>query len=133
MYVIPYLFSLFVIVISVFVTLSIKSELERLFRDNKSVSAFHFCNLVIILMVAYAANAVMTIYILEKEYNHILHAVILLIIILPCYISGHFLFEKYKEKNRKYSLSEDGKVLVINEKYLGKKRSSAFKNYNDFS
>jgi hypothetical protein len=40
-----YFFSLFVIVISVFTTLFVKNELERLFRE-KDVLPFHICNVV---------------------------------------------------------------------------------------
>ncbi|MET3696647.1 hypothetical protein [Bacillus oleivorans] len=128
-----YLVSLFVIVVSVLNTLYIKSELERLFREKKGVFLFHLCNVLIILMVAFATYAVMTRYIMGSEFNWLLQLVILLFMILPIYMIGHFAFEKYKFANRKYSIAENGKVLIISEKYLKKKkRPSRFKKYNEF-
>lgn len=128
-----YFVSLFVIVISVFTTLFVKNELERLFRE-KDVLPFHICNVVIILMVSMLAHTVMTKYIMGNEFNWILQLVILLFIILPIYIFGHFAFEKYKTIYRKYIPTEDRKVVVLNEKYLKKKKtSSKLKNYNSFS
>lgn len=134
MYIVPYIVSLFVIVISVFVTLLVKSELERLFRDKNAVAPFHICNVVITLMVSFAANAVMTIYIIRNEFKLIPQLVILMAMILPIYYFGNLAFEKYKSVYRKYNTVENGKVLILNEKYLKKKkRSSLFKEYNAFS
>lgn len=132
--VLTYFVSLFVIVISVFITLFIKNELERMFREKNNMVPFHICNVLITLMVSFAAHAVMTIYIIGNELNWILQLVILMFIILPIYILGHFAFEKYKLVYQKYKTAESGKVIVLNEKYLKKKRwPSKFKNYNDFS
>ena len=128
-----YFVSLFVIVISVFTTLFVKNELERLFQE-KNVLPFHICNIVIILMVSMLAHAVMTIYIIGNEFNWVLQFVILMFIILPIYICGHFAFENYKTIYRKYIPTENRKVVVLNEKYLKKKKlSSKFNDYNSFS
>ncbi|MEH7180997.1 hypothetical protein [Neobacillus vireti] len=128
-----YFVSLFVIVISVFTTLFVKNELERLFRE-KSVLPFHICNVVIILMVSMLAHTVMTKYIIGNEVNWFLQTVILMLIILPIYLLGHFAFEKYKTIYRKYIPTDNRKVVVLNEKYLKKKKpSSRLKNYNSFS
>ncbi|MFJ5717439.1 hypothetical protein [Neobacillus sp. NPDC093127] len=132
--VLTYLISIIVIVISVFVTLMIKTELEWLFREKKADVPFHICNVFITLMVSFAAHAVMTVYIIGKEVNWILQLVILMVIILPIYILGHFAFEKYKSVYRKYTPAENGKVMVLNEKYIKKKKPfSKFKNYNAVS
>lgn len=112
-----YLASLVVIVISVMVTLYFKSELERMFREKKEVFAFHVCNVLIILMASFAVHAVMD-FMLEKGINYLLQMAILLAIIIPIYTAGHFSYEKYKFLNRKYLKTENGKVLIINEKYL---------------
>ncbi|MED3561398.1 hypothetical protein [Bacillus xiapuensis] len=137
-----YVVSLLVILISVFITLLIKSELDRLFREKKegvpfykkNAAPFHICNVVIVLMVSFGANAVMTIYISGNEFNLISQLIILMLLVLPFYILGHFVFEKYKFINRKYTRTENKKVLIINEKHLqGKKRSSKFKHYNAIS
>ncbi|MBA9029148.1 hypothetical protein [Peribacillus huizhouensis] len=129
-----YFVSLFVIVISVFITLFIKNELEQMFREKNNMVPFHICNVLITLMVSFAAHAVMTIYIIGNEFDWILQFVILMIIILPIYILGHFAFEKYKLVYRKYITAESGKVIVLNEKYLKKKKwPSKFKNYNAIS
>jgi hypothetical protein len=85
-------------------------------------------------MVSMLAHTVMTKYIIGNEFNWILQLVILFFIILPMYILGHFAFEKYKTIYRKYIPTEDRKVVVLNEKYLKKKKpSSKLKNYNYFS
>ncbi|WP_264737664.1 hypothetical protein [Cytobacillus firmus] len=132
--VLTYFVSLFVIVISVFITLFIKNELERMFRDKNNMVPFHICNVLITLMVSFAAHAVMTIYIIGNEFDWILQFVILMFIILPIYILGHIAFEKYKLVYQKYITAESGKVIVLNEKYLKKKKwPSKFKNYNAFS
>ncbi|MBS4193265.1 hypothetical protein KHA94_24585 [Bacillus sp. FJAT-49705] len=128
--VLAYLVSLFVIVISVLTTLYIKSELERMFREKKDVVPFHICNVIIILMVSFVTHAVMTLYVAENEFKWMLQLVLLLFIILPIYILGHFAFEKYKQVNRKYDTIENRKVIILNERHLGKKRPAIFKNYN---
>ncbi|THE11007.1 hypothetical protein E1I69_16485 [Bacillus timonensis] len=117
-----YIVTLISIGISVFITLFLKLELERMFREKTSVIAFHICNVLIVLMVSFAFYAVFTIYIFEKDLNLLLQMLINLFIILPIYIIGNILFEKNKFKFRKYRPAEDGKVLVINEKYLQKKK-----------
>ncbi|MEH7255279.1 hypothetical protein V7111_24535, partial [Neobacillus niacini] len=92
------------------------------------------CNIIIILMVSMLAHAVMTVYIIGNEFDWILQLVILLFIILPIYLLGHFAFEKYKSIYRKYIPTENSKVVVLNEKYLKKKKlPSKFNNYNSFS
>lgn len=132
--VLTYFVSLIVIMISVFVTLFFKNELERMFQEKRDVLPFHICNVLITLMVTVAAHAVMTKYFLNKEFNWYLHLVILLFMIVPIYILGHLGFEKYKSIYRKYNTYENGKVLVLNEKYLKKKkRFTKFKKYNAIS
>ncbi|WP_053362694.1 hypothetical protein [Bacillus sp. FJAT-27251] len=117
-----YFVSFIFIVIAVFITLTFKIELERMFREDRSVFAFHICNVVIILMVAFASQAVMRIYILGHDFSFILNLFILMAIIMPTYVAGHFAFEKYNSIYRKYAAAENGKVLVLNEKYLKKKK-----------
>ncbi|MBT2685013.1 hypothetical protein [Bacillus sp. ISL-37] len=122
------------IVISVFISLIFKNELERMFLSGKEFFAFHICNVLIILMVAFATQAVMTRYVFEQPFHIIRDVLILIAIILPVYISGHLAFEKYKSVYRKFSAAEDGKVLVLNEKYLKKKkRFKNLKHYNAMS
>ncbi|SEN02497.1 hypothetical protein SAMN05192533_10886 [Mesobacillus persicus] len=116
--VLTYLFSLIAIMVAVLVTIHFKYELERMFRETKEVVAFHICNVMIVLMTAYIVHAVTTIYIFGKEFNYLLPIFILLLMILPTYIIGHNLYKKYRFMNRKYSVLENGKVLLINEKYL---------------
>ncbi|MBD8007505.1 hypothetical protein [Bacillus norwichensis] len=127
---VAYFIVFFVIVISVFVTLFFKYELEQMFREKKSVIAFHICNLIITFMVSVGAYAVMTVYLLEESFELFPSTIILLLVILPIYILGHFAFEKYKFAYQKYRTTENEKVIVLNEKYLKKKRSAKFKQYN---
>lgn len=132
--VLTYFVSLFVILISVFTTLIFKNELEKMFQEKKGAVPFHICNVLITLIVSLAAHAVMTTYIMEYEFNFILQLVIHMFMILPIYISGHLAFEKYNSIYRKYIPTENKKVVVLNEKYLKKKKPfSKFKNYNSIS
>lgn len=116
-----YISSLMVIMISVFITLYFKSELERMFREKKTVIAFHVCNIFIILMITFATHAVTTIYIVGHEINIARHLFMLVLLILPLYLFGHLVFEKYKQMYRKYDVVENGKVLILNERYLRRK------------
>ncbi len=117
-----YIVTLIAIGISVFITLFFKLELERMFREKTSVIPFHICNVLIVLMVSFAFHAVFTIYIFENELNLLLQMLVNLFIILPIYTVGNILLEKNKFKFRKYRPAEDGKILVINEKFLQKKK-----------
>lgn len=125
-----YIVTFFVIVVSVFVTLFFKYELEQMFREKKSVVVFHIANLLIILMVSGGAYAVMSIFIVGEGFKLVPSAAILLLMILPLYLVGHFSFERYKHVYQKYRTTENEKVIVLNEKYLKKKRSAKFKEYN---
>ncbi|WP_042357596.1 hypothetical protein [Bacillus rubiinfantis] len=131
---VAYFVTFTVIVISVFITLLVKNELEQLFREDKDSLVFHICNVIIILMVSFAAYAVMTSYIIGETFNLIVQLIILLFMVVPIYLVGYFAFEKYKLVYRKYAAAEDGKVLVLNEKYLKKKRRfKSLKQYNAIS
>ena len=126
--------SLIFIVISAFISLIFKNELERMFLRGKEFFPFHICNVLIILMVAFASRAVMTRYVFSQPFHIVRDNLILLAIIVPVYISGHFAFENYKSVYRKFSAAENGKVLVLNEKYLKKKkRFKSLKHYNALS
>jgi hypothetical protein len=122
------------IVISAFISLVFKNELERMFLRGKEFFPFHICNVLIILMVAFASQAVMTRYVIEQPFHIIRDILILLAIIVPVYISGHLAFEKYQFVFRKFSAAENGKVLILNEKYMKKKkRFKSLKHYNAVS
>ncbi|MFC4800418.1 hypothetical protein ACFPA1_13825 [Neobacillus sp. GCM10023253] len=132
--ILTYFVSLFVIVISVFTTLYIKSELERVLHEKTDTVPFHICNIVIILMASLLAHAVMAKYVIGTEFDVILQLVIHVCMILPIYILGHFGIEKYKSIYRKYMTTEHRKVVVLNEKYLKKKkRFTKLNNYNAIS
>jgi len=126
-----YFVTLFVIVISVFISLLFKYELEKMFREKRDVLPFHICNVLITLMVSFGAHMVMTIYIARNEFNFLLQLIILLFMILPIYFVGHLGFEKYKLKYWPYETTDNVKVIVLNEKYLKKKKlSPRLRNYN---
>ncbi len=132
--VLSYVFTFFVIVITVLITLFFKNELERMFQKKKDALPFHICNLLITFMVSFAAHAVMTIYVTGDEFNWIVQPVILLFIIFPVYLIGHLAFEKYNVVYHKYITAENGKVIILNDKYLKKKKwPSKFRNYNAIS
>ncbi|WP_079504936.1 hypothetical protein [Mesobacillus jeotgali] len=129
-----YFINFIFIVITVFISLIFKNELERIFLRGKEFFAFHICNVLITLMVAFASQAVMMIYVFEQKFHLIRDVLILLAIILPVYMAGHLAFKKYKTVYRKFSAAEDGKVLILNEKYLKKKkRFKQLKHYNAMS
>lgn len=129
--VLTYFVSFIFIVISVFITLTFKNELERMFREEKEVFVFHIFNVLITLTVAFASQAVITIYVVGNKFHFIRDSLILLAIILPLYVLGHLAFEKYKAVYRKYAATENGKVLVLNEKYVKKKKW--FKNLRHYN
>lgn len=105
-----------------------------MFLRGKEFFPFHICNVVIILMVAFASQVVMTRYVFGQQIHILRDILILIAIILPVYISGHLAFEKYKSVYRKFSPAENGKVLVLNEKYMKKKkRFKSLKHYNAMS
>lgn len=120
--VLTYFVSLVFIVISVFITLTFKNELERMYREEKEVFVFHIFNVLITLTVAFASQAVITIYVVGHKFHFIREVLILLAITLPIYILGHLAFEKYNTVYRKFAATENGKVLVLNEKYVKKKK-----------
>ncbi|MBS4202344.1 hypothetical protein KHA93_22340 [Bacillus sp. FJAT-49732] len=129
--VLTYFVTLFVIVISVFISLLIKYELEKMFREKRDVIPFHICNVLITLMVSFGAHTVMTIYIVGKEVNFLLQLVILLFMIFPIYFVGHLAFVKYKFKYWPYETTDNEKVIVLNEQYLIKKKLPLrLRNYN---
>ncbi|MBT2680714.1 hypothetical protein J7E38_17020 [Bacillus sp. ISL-35] len=123
--------SLIFIVISVFISLIFKNELERMFLRGKEFFPFHICNVLITLMVAFTSQAVMTRYVFGQQFHIIRDVLILIAIIIPVYISEHLAFEKYKSVYRKFSAAENGKVLILNEKYLKKKKR--FKNLEHYN
>jgi len=129
--VLTYFVSLVFIVISVFISLVFKNELEQMFRVEEEVFIFHIFNVIITVMVAFASQAVMTIYLFGHKFHLLREVFILIAIILPVYIFGHLAFEKYKSVYRKYAATEQGKVLVLNEKYLKKKKW--FKNLKHYN
>mgnify|MGYP001263488919 FL=1 len=132
--VIIFLLTLIVIVISVFITLVIKSELDKMFRDKKASIPFHICNVIATLILAYSLKFVMTVYVFKKEFHIIPQYFILLGIILPIYLFVNYLFKKHQWTYRKYSATEDGKIIILNEKYLQKRKThSKYKNYNSKS
>ena len=67
--ILTYLISLIAIVISVFITLFFKNELEEMFEEKKAVVPFHICNVLIILMVSMAVYAVMRVYVLGHTFQ----------------------------------------------------------------
>ena len=128
-----YFVSLIAIVISVFITLFFKNELEQMFEEKKAVFPFHICNVLIILIVSIGVYAVMTVYVSGHTFNFLQQLVIFIFIILPIYLIGNFAYEEYKSTYRKYMTTENKKVIILNEKYLKKKkRFSKFKKYNSF-
>jgi hypothetical protein len=132
--ILTYFVSFIVMVIAVIFTLLAKKELEQLFRETEGGIPFHICNVVITLMVSFTANAVMTIYIVGNDFNWFLQFVSLLFMTLPVYFAGHRVLEKYKSIYRKYETAENGKVLVLNDRYLKKKKHfTKLKTYNAVS
>ncbi|WP_231505577.1 hypothetical protein [Bacillus sp. EB01] len=131
MTIVAYFITLICIAVSILVTLFFKTELERMFSGGRQEFIFHVCNFIIIMMVGFTSQAVMTIYLLGQEFHYLQQTAALFFIVLALYIPGHLAFEKYKLIYRKYETAEDGKVLVLNEKYLKKKkRFQKLKHYN---
>jgi hypothetical protein len=125
--------SLIAIVISVVITVFFKNELEQMFEVKKAVIPFHICNLLIITIVSLAVFMGLIVNILGHHINILQQLTIFIFMILPIYFSGNLAFEQYKSPYCKYMITEDKKVIILNEKYLKrKKRLSKFKNYYSF-
>ena len=125
--------SLITIVISVFITMFFKNELEQMFEEKKAVVPFHICNLLIITMVSMAVFVVLMVNVLGHHISFLQQLAIFIFMILPIYLSGNLAFEQYKSPYCKYMITEDKKVIILNEKYLKrKKRLSKFKKYYSF-
>ena len=125
--------SLIAIVLSVFITMFFKNELEQMFEEKKVVVPFHICNLLIISMVSMAVFLGLMVNVLGHHINFLQQLAIFIFMILPIYLSGNLAFEQYKSTYCKYMITEDKKVIILNEKYLKrKKRLSKFKKYNSF-
>jgi hypothetical protein len=128
-----FLISLITIVTSVFITIFFKNELVQMFEEKKAVIPFHICNLLIILMVSMAVFMGLMVNVLGHHINFLQQLTIFIFMILPIYFSGNLAFEQYKSPYCKYMITEDKKVIILNEKYLKRKnRLSKFKKYNSF-
>lgn len=125
-----YVVTFVVIVVSVFVSLFFKYMLEQLFNERKSVTVFHLCNLVIILWVSGGTYAVFTVFGLKEELTLVPAAAVFLAVIMPVYLLGHLAFETYKSIYFKYTTTEDEKLVVLNPKYLDKRKNARFREYN---
>ena len=129
-----FLISLITIVTSVFITIFFKNELVQMFEEKKAVIPFHICNLLIILMVSMAVFMGLMVNVLGHHINFLQQLTIFIFMILPIYVSGNLAFEQNKSPYCKYMLTEDKKVIILNEKYLKRKnRLSKFKNYYSFN
>ena len=125
--------SLITIVLLVFITISFKYELEQMFEEKKVVVPLHICNLLIISIVSVAVFMGLMVNVLGHHINFLQQLTIFIFMILPIYFSGNLAFEQYKSPYCKYMITEDKKVIVLNEKYLKrKKRLSKFKSDHSF-
>ena len=104
-----------------------------MFEEKKAVVPFHICNLLIISMVSMAVYVVMMVHVSGHHFSFLQQLAIFIFIILPVYLSGNLAFEQHKSTYCKYMITEDKKVIILNEKYLKrKKRLSKFKKYYSF-
>ena len=115
--VLTYLVTVFMIAVSVFLSLYFSSARKRKFEEKKAIVVFHICNVLLILITSSVAHVVMTIYFIEIKSKIILQLAILLFATLSFYILGNVVFEHYKFMVRKYVKAENGKVLILNKGY----------------
>ena len=121
--------SLITIVLLVFITIFFKNELEQMFEKKKAVVPFHIFNLLIITMASIAVFMGLMVNVLGHHINILQQLTIFIFMILPIYFSGNLAYEQYKSSYRKYMITEDRKVIILNEKYLKRKnRLSNFKS-----
>jgi hypothetical protein len=118
-------------IISIFASLYVKAELERALNRRKKIFLLHIANIWIINIVTASsyylisgmfskARGVEVI----RELSYIF--LVSLEISVPFYVIFAILYEEWKKRQKKYTISEDKKVLYIKEKYL----SSKGNNYN---
>lgn len=126
--------SLITIVLLVFITIFFKYELEQMFEEKKVVVPLHICNLLIITIISIAVFMGLMVNVLGHHINILQQLTIFIFMILPIYFSGNLAYEQYKSSYRKYMITEDKKVIILNEKYLKRKnRLSKSKKYYSFS
>ena len=100
-----------------------------MFEKKKAVVPFHIFNLLIITMASIAVFMGLMVNVLGHHINILQQLTIFIFMILPIYFSGNLAYEQYKSSYRKYMITEDRKVIILNEKYLKRKnRLSNFKS-----
>jgi hypothetical protein len=115
-------------IISILASLYVKSELERAVNRRRKMFALHIVNIWIISIVIAGsyyifsglfskANGIEVV----KEFSYIF--LVSLEFSAPFYMIASFLFEDWKKRQKKYTTSEDRKVLYIKEKYLSSKNN----------
>jgi hypothetical protein len=120
--------SAFAGMISIITSLYIKSELERMINRRKNIFLLHIANVWISNIVTSSSyyifsgmfSKVQGLKII-KEFLYVY--LISLEFLLPIYVIMCIFFEEWKKTQKKYTISEDKKVLYIKEKYLSSKGS----------
>jgi hypothetical protein len=114
--------------ISIFAALYVKSELERAINHRRQIFALHIVNIWIVNIVIAGTYFIFSGLFAKasgievvKEYSSIF--VVSLEFSVPFYIIASFLFEEWKKRQKKYTTSEDKKILYIKEKYLSSKNN----------
>jgi hypothetical protein len=114
--------------ISIFAALYVKSELERAINYRRKIFALHIVNIWIVNIVIAGTYFIFSGLFAKasgievvKEYSYIF--VVSLEFSVPFYILASFLFTEWKKRQKKYTTSEDKKILYIKEKYLSSKNN----------
>jgi hypothetical protein len=114
--------------ISILASLYVKSELERAINRRRKMFALHIVNIWIINIVIASSyyifsglfsrgNGIEVV----KEFSYTF--LVSLEFSVPVYMIVSFLFENWKKRQKKYTTSEDKKILYIKEKYLSSKNN----------
>ncbi|RAK18444.1 hypothetical protein B0I26_11076 [Anoxybacillus vitaminiphilus] len=111
--------------ISIVASLYVKSELERAFNRRRKIFALHIANIWIINIVIAGSYYIFSGLFLKENGIEVVKAFSYIFLVslefsVPFYMIAAFLFEDWKKRQKKYTTSEDKKILYIKEKYLSK-------------
>jgi hypothetical protein len=120
--------SVYLGIISIIASLYVKSELERAINRRRKIFVLHIVNIWIVNIVIAGSYYVFSGLFLKangidvvKEFSYIF--LVSLEFSAPFYMIASFLFADWKKRQKKYTTSEDKKILYIKEKYLSSKNN----------
>jgi ABC-type spermidine/putrescine transport system permease subunit II len=108
-------------IIAIFASLFVKFELERAIGKRKKIFLLHFANICITNVVIASSYYIFSGMFETNSQSFYIVYLASLECLLPVYVVCYLLYEQYERTKKKYTISEDKKVLYIKPKYLAMK------------